>query len=505
MLKPIDLPIILSNEDYIELMGAPNKDFKEEDYLILNKWIVQATNQIDSMISAYNESGYLYRFWKSLKDNDEDNAKGYKLQLAIAKWVECMIISGKFWVDNLPTMSSNIQYDINSSSNDSNIEAKRKDIIKDLSSIGLLQTSNILDTNNNQINNQEVEELIVLSKEYLNNNFLALDSASRGQVIKSPINLANNSLNLAGDIQGVTVNGAKHVISNYRLKSCDFENLNAESANKILDNKDGLYKFIEEFPISTWKGLTAQEIFNLIQGYSGMWKAKFPYQVGSMTWANVDATGNTIAIYVSLVENNVGNEPLSNPTMWEVKNYTIDVEDIVKEVIKQSQPLNAIEIKKQIDALPTIEYKTEFREEIIPFSSERDFQSYLKQANIDEGYFEDVVDSNMKEYSIVEKEVFTGKYLFGKKIYAKSGVVNATRRIKLYELTLNVESIVSTFGFLYYSSDYNFAGHVLPITYGSNYLDTITFKIHGNGIYIDYFWNSDAIIHYIIEFTKERD
>lgn len=128
-----------------------------------------------------------------------------------------------------------------------------------------------------------------------------------------------------------------------------------ENAEKIRDLNDGLFKHINEFPISTWDGLTDAEIFNLIRGYSGMWKQQFPYQKGSLAWANIDTTGKEIAIYESLQNDNWGNEPLSSPEFWQKKNFIIDVKDIVKEVIKQSQPLNAIEIKKQLDALPTID------------------------------------------------------------------------------------------------------------------------------------------------------
>lgn len=197
---------IVSFEDYVDIIGIPKEQLNSEEVKNrINKWLVQATEQFDSMISGNGQLGRLYRWFEALQDNEEDNYKKYKLIKAICSWVETFVIKGKFWVDGLPVINSNVDIQINSSSTDSNVEAKRKDIIQDLVSVGLYQTTNFGDNNTYQDNQQSAEQLIedlmVLSTSELQQNYLRLNPQKS---LEGNLDFANNDLVNGGNIIGST-------------------------------------------------------------------------------------------------------------------------------------------------------------------------------------------------------------------------------------------------------------------------------------------------------------
>lgn len=208
---------IATFEDYVEIIGIPKDQLQNEEAKNrINKWLVQATEQFDSMISGNGKLGRLYRWYEALQDNDEDNYKKYKLIKAICSWVETFVIKGKFWVDGLPVINSNVDIQINSSSNDSNVEMKRKDIIQDLVSVGLYQTTNFGDNtyqDNQQNANQLIEDLVVLSQNELNNNYLKINPQ---KPLEGNLNFANNDIVNGGNIIGST-SGANNTIQYYNL------------------------------------------------------------------------------------------------------------------------------------------------------------------------------------------------------------------------------------------------------------------------------------------------
>ena len=115
---------IVSFEDYVEITGIPKEQLQSEEVKNrINKWLVQATEQFDSMITRNGQLVRLYHWYSALQDNEEDNYKKYKLIKAICSWVETFVIKGKFWVDGLPVINSNVDIQINSSSNNSNVDA----------------------------------------------------------------------------------------------------------------------------------------------------------------------------------------------------------------------------------------------------------------------------------------------------------------------------------------------------------------------------------------------
>lgn len=209
---------IATFENYVEIIGIPKEQLQSEEVQNrINKWLVQATEQFDSMISGNGKLGRLYRWFNALENNEEDNYKKYKLIKAICSWVETFVIKGKFWVDGLPVINSNVDIQINSSSNDSNVEMKRKDIIQDLVSIGLYQTTNFGDSNTYQDNQQNanklIEELVVLSKNELNNNYLMVNPQ---KPLQGNLDFANNDIVNGGNIIGSTQQ-ARNKIQYYNI------------------------------------------------------------------------------------------------------------------------------------------------------------------------------------------------------------------------------------------------------------------------------------------------
>ena len=204
---------IVSFEDYVDIIGIPKEQLNSEEVKNrINKWLVQATEQFDSMISGNGQLGRLYRWFEKLENNEEDNYKKYKLIKAICSWVETFVIKGKFWVDGLPVINSNVDIQINSSSNDSNVEAKRKDIIQDLVSVGLYQTTNFGDNGTFQDNQQNaeqlIEDLIVLSTSELQQNYLRLNPQKS---LEGNLDFANNDLVNGGNIIGSTQHARNNI------------------------------------------------------------------------------------------------------------------------------------------------------------------------------------------------------------------------------------------------------------------------------------------------------
>lgn len=392
-LKPIKEIRILTVDDYIELFGKPREDFNENDQLILDRWIRQAEQQFDSLVSTNRNVGSIFRWWTNLKDNDEDNEKGYRLQYAIGSWVETYVMNGKYWVDNVPTLQSNISYEIKSQANDSNVELKRKDIIQSLSSIGLTMTTNFGNTNkNNEQDIKEVEEYAIVTKDFLVNNYLALDSFGNNQTLKSGVNFSECPIINGGDIS--TTNPNKKKIINYRLQGCDIlpedgNNIKVEQANKVLDPNDGLYKFINQFPISTWNGLTEEQINYRIKVAGCLYSLTIPYSKGFIVMfliKNVNKKAKTLdannlyGFAMSKIDNNIGNDPNNSPDAWEI-------------LPANPANLNAIIewCKEYINnKLTPIDYVSDYGSEIFTFASEQDYNNFLTNANIDNSYFENV-------------------------------------------------------------------------------------------------------------------
>lgn len=391
MIKPANIPTILSVEDYIELFGKPSDTFGEQDNLVLYRFIEQATNQFDSLISPTNQSGNLYKWWKALKNNDEDNLKGYKLQRAIGSWVETMVITGKFWVDNVPTMSSNIDYQIETSSKNSSVENKRKDIIQDLVSIGLTQTTN-LNNGDGNVSDAQIEDLILVSNDYLNDTFLRLSSVGQKGIL-SPLSMNENPIINGGDIS--TLNTNKRKIINYKLVDCDISasngnNITVDQTDKVLDTNDNLYKYINQFPISTWKGLTEAQINLRIQASGSLFSEDFIYQKGFITLfvKTIKKENEVYGWAESSINDNKGNDPNTSPDAWKILPLSPTDLNAILEFLKPYINNNVKEeVALQLDLLPTIENIVFHKNNIYSFDTLASFnETKLKFGILDKQY-----------------------------------------------------------------------------------------------------------------------
>lgn len=391
MIKPANIPTILNVEDYIELFGKPSDTFGEQDNLVLYRFIEQATNQFDSLISPTNQSGNLYKWWKALKNNDEDNLKGYKLQRAIGSWVETMVITGKFWVDNVPTMSSNIDYQIETSSKNSSVENKRKDIIQDLVSIGLTQTTN-LNNGDGNVSDAQIEDLILVSNDYLNDTFLRLSSVGQKGIL-SPLSMNENPIINGGDIS--TLNTNKRKIINYKLVDCDISALNGnnitvDQTDKVLDTNDNLYKYINQFPISTWKGLTEEQINLRIQASGSLFSEDFIYQKGFITLfvKTIKKENEVYGWAESSINDNKGNNPNTSPDAWKILPLSPTDLNAILEFLKPYINNNVKEeVALQLDLLPTIENIVFHKNNIYSFDTLASFnETKLKFGILDKQY-----------------------------------------------------------------------------------------------------------------------
>ena len=348
-LKLPNNPIILEVQDYKDLYGIPKEDIQTLNRISL--WIEQATNQFDSLISGNNEIGTLFRWWENLDDNNlQDNQKGLKLQRAIGGWVETFIQNGKFWTDNIPVVNANFNIDIQSSSENSNVESKRNDLIQDLVALGLYKTSNIAKDDNEEMTEKEIDDLIIISKKYLEENFMR---RTPQWPLSGNIDMSSNSLDNVNNIKSSYPSGNRSSLIGFKLEGCDIGEIeNANNANKILDPIDNIYKLINKFDISYWNGLTKEETYYAIFASNTIWNPTFNYRkdfVVQFTEITKGSKKSELKWALSLIDNNIGNNPNTSPLEWKVfETPPVDI----SEIIKQLEPYIALEVEKQINELP---------------------------------------------------------------------------------------------------------------------------------------------------------
>lgn len=433
-IKETDLPVILSFEDYIEIMGKPNPKMKDTDNEIIAKWCKQATDQFDSMISSHNQNGALYTFWNNLKDTQEDRIRGYKLQCAIAKWVECFIISGKFWVDHVPTMSSNVSYNIESSSSDANVELKRKDIIKDLNSIGLLKTSNISDDNINETQlENDVEDLIIVSKDYLHYNFLCLDSQNWNQTLRSNINFANRGIFNGGAIIGNRDGENLPELRNYILKDCLIEGSFDKNWNdkypyevgdivilvyakpKVMELEEEAPPNSEDLIMSHFLCLKDNTNVYPLDDTTGCWEK---LEIGEV---DINQVVNVVYDKVVVKYDADFQEFIASMDIkWNDLELTFDNKfnnlafDIDSQLVDFKQQIKNVYIPQELDKLPTIDQVIYHKGQTYQFKSIEEWEAIKTKYNIQDSDF--VVNEN-NPLNVANVGKWDGTYFNGKKVY----------------------------------------------------------------------------------------
>lgn len=392
MRNPFD-PIV-NFDDYKEIIGVPKDQLSNQEVQNrINKWLVQATEQFDSMISGSGDLGRIYRWYQELKENKEDEYKKYKIKKSICSWVETFVIKGKFWVDGMPAINSNVNIEISASSDDSNVEAKRKDIIQDLVSLGLYQTTNFGGGNTvqeYQLKN-ELENLIVMTKEDLDNNYLKRKPQAP---LLGNLDFANNDIINGGNIEG-NLTHAKPYLKNYEIIESKIDlnrnNIigkfpNAVNADYILDPIANVYKMINQFDAHYFGTLTTQEIYNAIYAAGMEWRPDILYKVRYIT-QRINAK-NEIAFYECL-EENINKDPLlpENAQYWkELSLQKIDVNALLNQIREQ---LNEI-VKEEVNKQPTLNFIMEAEGQVLEFQDDNDYNQFKQQYGIDDSYFENV-------------------------------------------------------------------------------------------------------------------
>lgn len=401
---------IVNFEDYKEIIGVPKEQLNNvETQNRINKWLVQATEQFDSMISGSGELGRLYRWHNDLKDNNEDNYKKYKLKKAICSWVETFVIKGKFWVDGVPNINSNVNIEINASSEDSNVERKRKDIIQDLVALGIYRTTNF---GNGNINEEaelkkQFENLAILTKQELNDNYLKVKPQ---KPLQGPLDMANNDMVNGGNISG-NISHARNYIKNYEIieSTINFDKNNiignvttANKANAILDPISNVYKMINQFDAHYFGTLTTQEIYNAIYASGMEWRPDILYKEKYIT-QRINNKGQ-LFFYEALQEN-INKDPMlpENNVYWK-KLTTQDIDiNLVLEQLKDQIP---ILVEKEINKQPQLDLIMEAEGQIIDFPNEDSFNQFKQQYNIDDTWFEDVQEQEQQPKEVIfEDEV----------------------------------------------------------------------------------------------------
>lgn len=408
---------IATYEDYLEIIGVPkDKKNKVETKNRINKWLVQATDQFDSMISDFENLGKLYRFYDDLQETKEDNYKKYKLKKAICSWVETFILNGKIWTDGVPQINSNIDIDIQSSSDNSDVETKRKDIIQDLVSLGLYKTTNLTrgGRNDNDAKMKAMEDLVVMTKADLDANYLKILPQAP---LKGPLDLAANEITNGGNITG-NLTQSQPSLTYYNLVGCyiDFSNnnavnfpkvdnathsdtsnhagnadnaTNAENAKKIWEPRDQVYRFIDTFPISYWNGMTRDEIYNAIYATGILWDPHLEYKKG---WITQKVNKKNVLVWYQALQDNTGLDPELNPQYWKkLSTQDIDINAIVQQITPQIEALVSQEVMRQLGLLPLVELKEESKDQILTFKDINDFNAYKTANNLTDQDFEDFV------------------------------------------------------------------------------------------------------------------
>lgn len=491
------IPKIVTSEDYIENYQIPKEKNNEEVKSRINIWIDQTINQFDSLISPKGSPGKLYDWWNSLDKEDlNDQIKGSKVQRAILSWVETFILNGKFWADDIPIANANIDVDLNSSSDNSDVEKKRNDIINDLMSIGLYNKSNLVDSNNleeiktTDITQDFVEAVAGRVEQMLANKVLFRNPTVSGGVT-GPLNMNNNGILQSGSIKGY---GNGPTISNFRLEGIDTSLLKI-NAEKIYDPVSLSHKFINEFGIEYFNGYTKLQVQNLILANSIIWQPTISYRKGTVV-SFLKPETTLLYQVVSKVDNNINNLPqlnISDPNWLLTGNPGIDLNEVIDLVMEQVNSILPTEVSNQLNKLPTVNYISEGANQILSFDTEEDFNNYKTIMGVDDSYFRDIEEPTtlVKEAVILTVEdIFIPGVVKSSPGYGRWNL-NREKCLEFDKIEISISNWIVASAFLSISfspKKGEFYGNVLGLT---NYNLDLNFNAQ-NLVVMGLNWNSSS-------------
>ena len=186
----------------------------------------------------------------------------------------------------------------------------------------------------------------------------------------------------------------------------------AETADKILDPVALIYRYINEFSIETWGGLTEEQIFNVVSASGSVFRLDYIYRKDFIVMFVTPAT-NLLSWAISLIDNNIGNNPWESPLAWKVlAGAPIDIDTI----IEQLRPFITSEVNRVVDELPDITIGTS-----LTISAEGVLD--MNTAILDDTY----LDKN----TIIQQEVQASLYLHTGMVVKSGSSVNIASPIRL--------------------------------------------------------------------------
>lgn len=369
--------IVLTLEEYKANWPIPTSADTQAQDKQLQMFIDDATNQIDNLCS-----GKLFRDWPKL-DATKDEVVIYKLQRAVGDLTLLLDQTGKMFYNSNSQGGGNAPFSLSTRSDNSQVEWKRQDIIRNLIEAGFYENVRIGDNDLNVCDNEpttsEIQDEFVRK---LSQFFLRVDGSNTYN--SKLMNFPNTcELNNTGDISGNEVQDKntylmrKPIISGYDIQG---NSTNADYAKKIWDTKEEVYKFLSEFPISYFDGLTKQQIYNAIAASDKSIQGDITYVKG---WVGIGVKDkSTYAWYESLVDENLGNTPPSQfPNAWK----ELPINPIEMDVIFQY-------IDDYLASLEKTKIKVEALGDIKTFKNQQDYEAYRDSFGLLDSDFEDVAN-----------------------------------------------------------------------------------------------------------------
>lgn len=406
---------------YRERYEIPETKNRIEQDKMLSKWIVSATEQIDSIC----EGRLSIEIPKFSFDSKQDAKELAIVQSCVGDLVEYFVLTGKAFADVDKSIQSSIPYDLKSKSADGNLEEKRLDILRKLATTRFYRTiagSNSGGSKETTINASSLvptSEDFKILVEYLQNYFLSNRGTNKqsGDILFG-LN-PKNSLDTLGSERQII--GAGHIKSNaynQNLPEEFFPSIygykfngpigNAENTHKIYFDKNfySIKELVDKYGLSFFgdalnQALTRQEIYNLLQASQTIWNELFVYEIGVLVnFKYNDGDKVYLGQAVSLIENNKGNNPaIAGQKEWKIlTSVPFDITELVVETTKQVvEKLDPI-IDSKIEALPTIDYVSEYSNQILTFNSEAEFEAFKTETKTDDTYFADVKSTKILFY-----------------------------------------------------------------------------------------------------------
>lgn len=364
---------ILTLQEYKSSMNLPLSDNVVEQDTQLTKFIEDATNQIDNLCG-----GLVFATYEKL-DPEKDKLRIYKLKRAIMDCTLLLDQTNKMFYESVGVGGGSAPFSINTRNTNSDIENTRQDIIKSLVAGGWYKNLSIGENSSSVYRDSEDEAFNKLVVR-LNDFFLRRDDKNTYDGTNLIFNNATK-LNATGDIEGTQVRDErtgqlrKPILKNYNLDGSEVKF--AENTQKIYDPTTFLNKFINEFDAYYFNGYTRPQIEELLnytfQASGVSWSPDITYIKNFRTFIIVGEGSNAEErVYVSLIDNNKGNNPINSPDAWQY----IPAKDVpIGEIVDMLKPY----VEEYINSLEGISI-----EEI---ASDDAFNNFAKK-NIEQTYTE---------------------------------------------------------------------------------------------------------------------